>query len=350
MAITVNENTIQQLLPLIRSYLNRQSGGQEIHWLDWLPLAELALANPAEWVVSFNRLDNDGRNGIISLLRDPHAGTLADSLLVALATCASEIENDQWREYVLEDAVAAHERNADRLTSLRVQAELVARQIAGAEARLLPGFDAAAEISALEKRLTLIRQEEDRLNEQFHEIHRLEREILQSDLRRRVLAQYRFDARQKYLDELQVENQNLDARKNDLENQVNVAKLSRDDAAAKVSSLEAERLALESEQADQLARLDSIQQSMDELRAKQDHTLVEIRQKEEELRHLTTEAEQAERTIREISPRIEKMRQQLSMLEVQARTAGLADLESEVSRVYAMLPDDNADLECNAPS
>ena len=246
------------LRDLVSSYLRRQ---EPIPWLDWLPLAEIAADTPERLAAAFNELALKQQFDLVGLLRMPDAGPLADAIVIALARYAAEIQDDQVRQFILEDASQSRAHQASVLEKIREQ---LAAQVTAARNRLQADFDLAQEIVRLEQELAEIRQREYDQDERFARVHELEHEILTLEVRRRKLAEYDEAKRRHYLEALQAEVEALQQRKTALEEAIAAAIGEREKRLKEVQGRESELQTKQSELRDAQSRLDALEQQVRE--------------------------------------------------------------------------------------
>ena len=200
-----------ELMSLVKSFLKRKG---KINWIDWLPLAEIGVNSPEQWIAAFNALDSTStRDELLQLLGQPGSGPLADALLILLAQYALQINDEQIRDFVVEDVSQAIERTSDRVKALENECEPLKAQADWMADRLKQGFDLAAEIIRLESRLAELRAEEHSKAEEYDRIHALEREIIRLETFRRSFAGYDMAERNRYKEELEAETTDLRKRK-----------------------------------------------------------------------------------------------------------------------------------------
>lgn len=314
-----------------------------IEWLEWLPLAQIAAEAPAAWVGAFDRLSLEQQFTLLELLRQPASGPLADSLAILLATYVGEIGDEQVRQYALDDAQAAHERQDARLRELQNRWQPLIAQEEQARQRLQQGFDMAVEIQRLEAVLADLRRQENDQDERFARVHELERDCLRLETHRRILAHYDEDERRRHLDGLRAEVNARQERKAELEQAIAVAMGERDGRQREVEGLQRQLDAIARELETGRSQWLQLQQDMsrgaDEL-ARQQELSRRLGQEREQLRSQTTQLEQQ---VRALQTSLQAERDRLRELQASSQRAGMAELERKVREVYALLPDDLAD-------
>lgn len=325
---------------LAQGFLQRRGA---IDWLEWLPLAQVAAEAPLCWAAAFNQLALEQQFSLMDLLRLPAAGPLADSLLILLATYASEIADEQVRQYVLEDAQSAHERHGARLQALQSQLQPLTEQVGRARQRLQNDFDMAREIERLEQALAEMRGQENEQDERFARVHELERELLRLETHRRILAHYDEAERRGYLEQLRAEVTAQKERKAELEQGIAAAIAERDTRQREMDTARQQLDAVGREVGTGLEQATQLHQELarlaDEL-ARQRNLEQRLRQEREQLRLQTVQQEQEERELR---VRLQAECSRLQQLRETSQRAGMAELEQKVREVYALLPADLAD-------
>lgn len=325
------------LLDMIVQLIRRRG---PIPWLDWLPLAAIATENPESLTAALNRLSLEDQFDLITLLRKSDAGPLADALLIVLAERAGEITDLQMRQFILEDAVRARDRQALALETIR---ERLATRVDGVRNRLQDGFDLAGEIIRLERELAEIRSKEEDQDERFARVHELEMEIVRLETRQRLLAHYDEEARKRYRDKLKDEIQDLQKRKDKLEESIAQVIGERNNIQEKVQKCERK---LQENQLDLNAARDRLAQ----LERKVEQMQKDLDDVRNEETNLQNQKENIDRQIRQLQQNndvlkstLKSERKKLQELEAAAQRAGMAELERKVREVYALLPDDLAD-------
>ena len=183
---------------------------QDIGWLDWLPLAQLAAEQTEQLIDAFNRLDNDAKNDLLERLTKPDAGPLAGAILVALSNHADQIENLEVRRFVLEHAVSSYACQADALNRIKTR-------LTAAQDRLREDFDLAVEIAGLEKELAKLRKED--LDQRLAALHRLYREVIKLEMRRQSLKSYEMHGLEQRIEALKRELAQLEQQREQWRNQ-----------------------------------------------------------------------------------------------------------------------------------
>jgi len=325
------------LRDLVSSFLRRR---EPIPWLDWLPLAEVGADTPERLVAAFNELSLEQQFDLVGLLRKPDAGPLADAILIALARYAAEIQDDQVRQFVLEDASQSRAHQAAALEKIREQ---LSAQVAAARDRLQADFDLAQEIVRLENELADIRQREHNQDERFARVHELELEILRLETRRRILSHYDEAERRRYREELQAEVEALQQRKMALEEAIAAAIGERDkrlkDVRAKEQELQTRQAELQAAQ----SRLAALEQQVREAEAHLKKARNQQNDLQNRLQEIQAQIRQVEQDNRQRENLVKAERKKLAELQEAARWSGMAELERRVQEVYALLPDDLAD-------
>lgn len=331
------------LLNLINSYFRRSD---QIGWLDWLPLAEIAAESPEKWVAAFNTLSVEKQYDYLDLLRDSHAGPLADTLLAILAQSALEISDEQVRDFILEDAQKAHDRTAQRLQVLAERVLPLKEQVAWAEERLTKGFDLGQEITRLEAKLAELRARECGSDEEFARVHALEREIIRLETRRRILASYDTNGRIRYREELQAEVEAHSQRKDALERTIAEQIVRRDTVRREVAGLLAEQETIQAECDSGVNRVTTLSAAVEQLKHAAASAKAEVERIRLEHSSLLAEIERQEHNKRESRTYIEHSRTKLEDLQREAAQSGFSQVEAKIREVYSLLPPDQADGAC----
>jgi chromosome segregation ATPase len=329
------------LADLLRSYLHR---AMPVPPLDWLPLAEVALDAPHQWVQAFTGLRVEQQYDLTDRLRSDGAGPWAETLLIALSAHAHEIADEQVRADVLGDAQVAAERRAARTAALRERAEALATAVARGADRLRDGFDVASELAALEARLAELRARANERDGDFARMFEVEHEILREETRLAVLARYDEAGRRRLLEELRGEAGALRDRKAALEAEVVAATAERDrlrhasgELLAAASAAAAECDVLQAAAATHTAALPRLRAEADELRAR-------TARLEAEQRAVAAEAAAFGEQSREAAERLAAERVRLEELAAAARAAaGMEEIERKIQEILTLLPDDAAD-------
>jgi chromosome segregation ATPase len=325
---------------LARSYLSRRS---PVAWIEWLPLAEVALDDPEAWVRAFCALQLEQQYDLVDLLRADDAGPLADTLLVLLAPRAGDIADEQVRLNVLSDALVAQGRRGARLRALEEQAEALRAQLDHGRDRLREGFDRAREVAALEEELARVRLREAEQDGDFAQIRELERELLRMETRGRILAGYDAPARRRLLEELREQVEAGEAVKRETEQEVVRATTTlealRHEAGALAEALReatAERDALR-------ARAAELAEAVPRLRTEAEEHRREAARLEAEHRGLGDEASAAARAREDAAERLAAERRRLDELSAAAEVVGREDIRRKIQEVYDLLPADAAE-------
>lgn len=146
-------------------------------WLDWLPLLQTAADAPVAYLTAFQELSLEQQFQLIECLRLPGSGPLADGLLILLASRAEEIEDQQVRLYLLEDAQDAWERHRQRLETLQAHLEPLTEAVTEARQRLEESFEQAQEIIRLEQALAQLQARETEAQAQRSRIDTLRQHL-----------------------------------------------------------------------------------------------------------------------------------------------------------------------------
>jgi chromosome segregation ATPase len=314
-----------------------------IDWLDWLPLLQNAVTAPPSWIAAFRALSLEQQFELAERLRLPAAGPLADALLVILARYADEIEDDQVRLYILEDAEAVHQRRTQQLQSLQHQMTPLAEQVTGTQQRLAKGFEIAQEITRLEQALAEMRIKESEQDERFTRVHALERELLHLETRKRFLSYYNEAERQHDLQALHTEVTTQQDRKAELERRIAEAVSERDAARRTADKLAEELRTAQDEMASDRTKVASATEEQAALAAELEQRRAEEAQLRTECAQLTQAIAQQQQHLQERREALVQERDRLDELQSASERAGLTELENKVREVYALLPEDLAD-------
>lgn len=313
---------------LLQSMLNSSTA---VEWDDWLPLAGLAFANPTDWIVSVQSLTADQQYKLLEYLRREDSGPFADALLILTARNAQEIEDSQVRDYLLADASDAADR---RVALMSEQRQRVQQLVGTMDARQSEQFDIAEEMGRLERRLNELRRDE--IDTEYERVHALEREILRLETLQGSLMTYDGAARAAVRDGLAQETEVLKQQRDRLEQEVATAIGERDvsqraagTAAEQLSALQAETEQLRTAAAQAAARTATITTEVNQLRrasVEQSHQLAQLEREHTELQERT---EQDARRVTELRDAV--------------GSRGLGALEETLSRVWPLLPADQAE-------
>jgi chromosome segregation ATPase len=266
---------------------------QDIGWLDWLPLAQLAAEQTEQLTDAFNRLDNDAKNDLLERLTKPDAGPLAGAILVALSNHADQIENLEVRRFVLEHAVSSYACQADALNRIKTR-------LTAAQDRLREDFDLAVEIAGLEKELAKLRKED--LDQRLAALHRLYREVIKLEMRRQSLKSYEMHGLE----------QRIEALKREL------------------AQLEQQREQWRNQQAKLQAQLEQEKREFEGQRSQLEDQLERERRKFEEQR-------------KQLEDQLTQERKELEELRQSANRWGREELKQKIEEIYNLLPKDRAD-------
>jgi chromosome segregation ATPase len=326
---------------LVRSYLHRS---MPVPPLDWLPLAEVALDQPHQWVLAFTGLRIDQQYDLTDRLRADGAGPWAETLLIALSAHAREIADEQVRADVLGDAQVAAERRAARIGALRQRAEALATAVERGADRLRDGFDVASELAALEARLAELRARANERDGDFARMFEVEHEILREETRLAVLARYDEAGRRRLLGELRGEAGALRDRKAALETEVVAATAERDRLRHETGELQAAASAAATERDTLRAAAATHASDVPRLRAEAEELRMRAAQLNAEHRAVAAEVAAFGEQSREAAERLSAERARLEELAAAARAAaGMEEIERKIQEVFALLPDDAAD-------
>jgi DNA repair exonuclease SbcCD ATPase subunit len=329
---------------LMISFLSRR---QPIPWLDWLPLAEIAVDTPEQLAPTLNTIELDKQFDLVNLLRMPDAGPLAHTIIITLAQYAGEIEDVQVRQYILMDTVDSWDCTASTLNKIH---ERLSERVIAKRKCLQKGFELAREITCLERELADIRAKEHDQDERFARVHQLELEIQRLETRRRILTSYNETERRHYLETLQAEIIPLQQRKTELEQAIadamsNMRTMERTLQEKRNELQEAAQLRADLERQVQEKeneleqRKRELEQRMRELKtARCHHEDVQKR-----LQELQSQVERLEKEKQEKEALLKKEQQKLEELQKAAQRSGRAELERKIQEVYALLPEDLVD-------
>ena len=336
----MSDMTEHSVRDLLVHYLKR---GERLEWLEWLPMAELAANSVDEFIGGYNMLDADRRGDFLLLLRRSQSGPLAELILMALAANASLIEDGQERDFVLEDAQDACLRVAERLRFLQEAVSLKNAQLHRAENRLTEGFSLAGELIAMEMQLHQLRSSECELDDDISSIHRLERQIMNLEMRSLSLKHYDRVTRTGYRDQLSAAMAEEKVRNDELEEKI----AGLESALTKIREKKSELASLH---AGRQAELDAVVVEAEHEQAEISELVSEIEKRNAEIeslrsnrsRMLAEEArlEDQQREAQELARRAESM---LDEIVRSARANGHAELIEKVRGVYDLLPPDLAD-------
>jgi chromosome segregation ATPase len=277
---------------------------QDIGWLDWLPLAQLAAEQTEQLTDAFNRLDNDAKNDLLERLTKPDAGPLAGAILVALSNHADQIENLEVRRFVLEHAVSSYACQADALNRIKTR-------LTAAQDRLREDFDLAVEIAGLEKELAKLRKED--LDQRLAALHRLYREVIKLEMRRQSLKSYEMHGLE----------QRIEALKREL------------------AQLEQQREQWRNQQAKLQAQLEQEKREFEGQRKQLEDQLTQERKKLEE--QLERERRKFEEQRKQLEEQLTQERKELEELRQSANRWGREELKQKIEEIYNLLPKDRAD-------
>jgi chromosome segregation ATPase len=325
---------------LVRSLIIRPDA---IDWLEWLPVATVAAANPERWIAAFRSLSTEDQYELLDLLRNPEAGPLADALLSLLATHASQISDEQIRQIILEEAVSAGQRQAQRMAFVRQRVATLSATVASMQARMTDDFDRGAEAMRLEQELAQLRSREYEQDERFSHVHAIEAEILRLETRRRILERYDFNEREGYAARLRAEFEGAHRTKQQLEQAIAQAMGTRDGLQNEIAELQVQNATAQQEKAQAEAARTELQNSTASARAEVARLQREGQQLVSEANALTAQCAQLERERRELEALCRRERSRLEELSAAARSAGQADLAERINEIYRALPCDKAD-------
>ena len=332
------------LMSLVKSYLKRRG---QICWIEWLPLSEIAIDDPEKWITAFNALGStDIRGDMLELLQKPDSGPLADALLILLAKHALQIEDEQIREFVVEDVSQAVQRTADRIMALKIACEPLAEQVAWIGERLRSGFDIAQELTRLEAHLAELRAEEHRKAEEYDQIHALEREIIRLETYRKTFAGYDLTERSTFRDELQTETDRLREQKEVLQRTIADLLALRDEERNNVKLLQQQHDANQAKLEANREKNRELTEGIVRLQSELENTRIENSRAQQEHDELLLLFEKEERLGREAQVLISESRGKLEELQAQAKESSRDDIVNRVREVFALLPPDEADRAC----
>ncbi|MBV5338777.1 MAG: hypothetical protein J0665_04350 [Deltaproteobacteria bacterium] len=337
---TIAHNNMQ-LLAL--GYLKRAG---HISWMDWLPLAEMAAESPESWAEAFNQLNDEQQYELLNLLRDTASGPLAEELMIILAAFPLAISDEQVRQFILEFAGQAHEHRLSRLEQMRDRLLPLADQLNLSRERIKEGFDIATEIQRLNRELTEIRNRETDQDEKFAQVHAIEHEIVKMETRKRILEKYDEEARRRYLEELQDSLKTKTSTKEDLERAVAAKIDDNDRASSELAEVQTEVNRLQSELEETRKRVAELTGGLHTLTTETASLRSEAQHLQGEHARFLAEIERQEKENQVAKDRITAARVTLQELREDSQRSGMADLETRINQVYALLPPDRADEAC----
>ncbi|MBF0344832.1 MAG: hypothetical protein HQL06_11450 [Nitrospirae bacterium] len=339
-----------ELTRIVSSHLKRTG---QLQWQDWLPLAVLAVEAPERWIETFNHLGSEQQYDLINLLRDDQAGLFANVLLLILASYALEVSDEQVRQFILEDAVPANERHERRIQKMKANIVSLTHRVEGASERLKDEFDLTAELARLETELARIRSAENDLDGRYVRVHDIEREIIRTETKKRILSRYNEADRTIYLEGLKSEVESLEQRKTFLEQKISDTIGERDSARREVVALETEFRAISSDIESSSSRQKQLQEGIAEMKNLADNARKEEAKGRQEharliaeLKQIDVDVEQVEQTNKDIRKKLGSEKSRLQELQEEAKVSGLTDIENKVREIYALLPKDRADKAC----
>lgn len=311
-----------------------------IGWLDWLAVARIASEDSTLLTRAFGILSIEMQFSLVERMRSPESGPLALAVLLSLASCSSDIVDEQVRQFVLEDAIDAWIKTNNLVVAIRKNIEPLAARLEDMRVRFTESFDLVREHLRLEREIAELRLQEATQDEKYDAIHRMEQEIIRLQTRRRIIVAYDADARCRVLDELKKEVDALDARKRSLEVSIGELASIRDKAANTAKDIETELEQAKSEADELNRRIAHRQLSVQQRRAanavaKQEATLLAA-----ELQQLEAEAARIEAARKLSAARIQSEKKRLEDIGAAASQSELTEIEAKVREVYAMLPAD----------
>jgi chromosome segregation ATPase len=328
------------VLQLALSYLRRPA---PVSALDWLPLAEAALAEPHHWAEAFGALRVDQQYDLTELLRADEAGPLAETLLMALSLHASDITDEQVRADVLADAQVAAERREARLTALRERAAALAGAAGRGEDRLREGFDVAAEMAGLEARLAALRAQAHGRDGDFARMYELEHAILREETRMGVLARYDEAERRRTLAALRAQAGALAEHRSALEEEIVGAQAERDTLQHRVQELSARAAEVGAERDALRGQADDLEGAVPRLHAEAEELRGRVTRLRQEKRAVDADIASLGEHGRKAAATLAAERARLRELADAARTAGMGEIERRIQELFQLLPADAAD-------
>ena len=336
----MNSLNVTEVRELLVHCLKR---GERLEWLEWLPVAAVAANQPVELVQGYNALDAEKRGEFLMLLRSDQAGPLAELILMTFGASTSLIEDEQDRDFVLEDARDANLRIGRRTKAMQEACSVQMAQVGMVEERLNEGFDLAGEVVRMEGRLAELRMAECDRGGEFARIHELEIQILRLEAHKRILDRYDREARIIVRDGLVPALEEGKRSKDELEQEI--AGMIAEQAAMeqKRADLQAEQASLSAGHEQFRSELERDQKAVKELGTSIEQCRLEIGQLRDEHSRLLTEAARLELLQRDARELVGNARNKLDELVHSAEESGQNEIVTKIKEVYALLPQDLAD-------
>jgi hypothetical protein len=320
--------SVQEFRRLVRSLSFAADAIPSENTLPYMAIAEVALAQPNQWIDAFVALNPDARYALLERLLADNSGPLGAMLVQVLGMYASEIDDELLQREVMDAVPVLLGRETARLERL---AEIVTQD--PASLRRDKAFNLQVQILEQETRLAQLRAEERSQDGEFLRLHQLEAEIRRLEAYLRAVEQYRPAEREQYRTSLEKKGATLEATRVSLERHINdqAERIRENDAALR--SLERENVVAEERmRAQEITREQLVKRGAELTQA-----LVEEQDLTRELAAHEAETQEAEARVRSLRQTLEQHRQALEI-------APQADvIRAELEALLRRLPQDSAD-------
>lgn len=320
------------------------SKGEDVNWLDWLSLSELAFERPDMFIEAFNSLSLEEQFKLLKLMSKEDSGILADILICALTEKAVQIKDDNIKVMLSEYSITAHERNIKRLDNARKRVEVMNEAVSNLEKRFTEGFDLAEEEERIKMKLEQLRSEEWAKDEEaLSRLYAVEDEILRLEAKKRILENYKPEERISLLKNLEFEVTNLEKIKIDTEENIGSLIGDRDILQKQVKSLEGEAENLKETIESDKEKLTKLNKEVEAAKKEIQDFNANRKALDEEKVKLKEQISELEDEANKNKGITEKLRKQLEDIMKTADRVKVESIIQKTKELFRMLPEDDVD-------